>query len=229
MVVGLLLYCDETRASLKEKNKDKVDEDGDLINMDEELARGWKDLDESQREEFQAREEHELSKYQEEKEAYQKKKESEEEAAADAAARAGSQSDDVGKYDDGSCPIDGGASRGFCRCGAGVTADMMAVLSSSSNGLGCVGVGAAPVLSADAIVTCNPAELFFARRESTSVSSIERSAGSLEPRSGVYASSGWIRYDVSNAGGVTDRLLLVPRPSPRPRPCDPDGPRDECG
>lgn len=94
------LYCDETREALKEKNKDKdQDQDGD-INMDEELARGWKDLDESQRQEFRAREEHEMTKYQEEKEAYDKKqKESEETAAAAAAAtsarRGESQSDDA--------------------------------------------------------------------------------------------------------------------------------------
>lgn len=92
------LYCDETREALKAKNKEKdqEDQDGD-INMDEELARGWKDLDDSQREEFQAREEREMSKYQEEKEAYDKKQKEKEEAAAAVAAAGGaeSQSDDA--------------------------------------------------------------------------------------------------------------------------------------
>ncbi|KAK3313515.1 hypothetical protein B0H66DRAFT_594400 [Apodospora peruviana] len=112
------LYCDETRASLlheKQKNKaedhdddaengdDKADDDGD-INMDEELARGWKDLDDSQRDEFHAREQQAMAKYQEKKEAYNAKQKEKEEAAAaaaadeaaDAAAAAGSQSDGGG-------------------------------------------------------------------------------------------------------------------------------------
>ncbi|KAM7193260.1 Non-histone protein 10 [Naviculisporaceae sp. PSN 640] len=80
------LYCDETREALKAKNQAKdQDQDGD-VNMNEELAQGWEDLPESQKQEFQAREEHELTRYREEKEAYEQKKKENEEAAAAAAA-----------------------------------------------------------------------------------------------------------------------------------------------
>ncbi|KAK3333224.1 hypothetical protein B0T19DRAFT_120100 [Cercophora scortea] len=79
------LYCDETRAAMKDKtnSEDTItkDDEGD-VNMEEELARGWKDLDDSQREEFQARQEEEMTKYQKEKDAYDAKKKAAKERAS---------------------------------------------------------------------------------------------------------------------------------------------------
>ena len=57
------LYCDETRPALDSK-------DGDTSAADEELARGWKDLADSSRQEFQERADDQMAKYQKEKEAY---------------------------------------------------------------------------------------------------------------------------------------------------------------
>jgi len=57
------LYCNDTRPGLKEKAK----EDSSL-NVEEELARGWKDLPDEQREEFQTRYDEELAKYKQAKE-----------------------------------------------------------------------------------------------------------------------------------------------------------------
>ncbi|KAL2024628.1 hypothetical protein VTK56DRAFT_6829 [Thermocarpiscus australiensis] len=51
------LYCDENRASVKEKSKD-----GDA-NEEEELSRRWKDLSESQRSEYQARADRQMADY----------------------------------------------------------------------------------------------------------------------------------------------------------------------
>ena len=45
------VYCNETRPILEAKNKDG---DGD-VNVDEELASGWKDLPEAEKEDFQAK------------------------------------------------------------------------------------------------------------------------------------------------------------------------------
>ncbi|KAM7222439.1 Non-histone protein 10 [Rhypophila decipiens] len=99
------LYCDETREALKEKSKDKEDQDQDGdVNMEDELEQGWKDLDDSQREEYEARN-------QEAKEAYdQKRKEREAAAALAASARGGSQSDDAGGGDK-TADKNGGATR----------------------------------------------------------------------------------------------------------------------
>ncbi|KAK5652545.1 hypothetical protein OQA88_10451 [Cercophora sp. LCS_1] len=66
------LYCDETRPELKEKVSDEGTEE-------EQLARGWKDLGDNQREEFQTRADDEMAKYRKEKDAYEAS-----EAAADA-------------------------------------------------------------------------------------------------------------------------------------------------
>ncbi|KAL0777051.1 hypothetical protein CaCOL14_006569 [Colletotrichum acutatum] len=58
------MYCADTRPALEEKNKDDAD-----ANIEEELARGWKDLPEGEKEEFQTRSEEEMAKYQKEKDA----------------------------------------------------------------------------------------------------------------------------------------------------------------
>ncbi|KAK4239620.1 Non-histone protein 10 [Achaetomium macrosporum] len=58
------LYCDETRPSLKDKAK----EGG--TNMEEELSRRWKDLPDSQRDEYQALADRQMAEYEKEKDAY---------------------------------------------------------------------------------------------------------------------------------------------------------------
>ncbi len=58
------LYCAEARPALKAK-------DGS-VNVEEELARGWKDLPASQKEEFEATYERELAKYKKAKEEFAK-------------------------------------------------------------------------------------------------------------------------------------------------------------
>ncbi|KAK1633644.1 hypothetical protein BDP81DRAFT_483202 [Colletotrichum phormii] len=65
------LYCADTRPALEEKNKDDAD-----ANIEEELARGWKDLPEGEKEEFQTRSEEEMAKYQKEKDAFAAKSKS---------------------------------------------------------------------------------------------------------------------------------------------------------
>jgi len=67
------LYCDERRAEQRLDKEDKP-KDGDAEDEDEQrLARGWKDLTDSRREEFEARAEDEMAQYQKEKEAYEAK------------------------------------------------------------------------------------------------------------------------------------------------------------
>ncbi|KXH34529.1 HMG box protein [Colletotrichum simmondsii] len=65
------MYCADTRPALEEKNKDDAD-----ANIEEELARGWKDLPEGEKEEFQTRSEEEMAKYQKEKDAFAAKSKS---------------------------------------------------------------------------------------------------------------------------------------------------------
>ncbi|KAK0623175.1 hypothetical protein B0T14DRAFT_166838 [Immersiella caudata] len=76
------LYCDERRAEQRkekeEQRKDDKDdtEEGGAAEAEEDeqrLERGWKDLADSRREEFQARADDELAKYQKEKDAYDAK------------------------------------------------------------------------------------------------------------------------------------------------------------
>ncbi|KAK3357049.1 hypothetical protein B0T25DRAFT_145440 [Lasiosphaeria hispida] len=69
------LYCDETRDSLKDKSKDDESAEGAAGSggVEEELARGWKDLATSRREEFETRAEGEMAKYKKEKDAYEAK------------------------------------------------------------------------------------------------------------------------------------------------------------
>jgi hypothetical protein len=63
------IYCRQTRPILEGKAKEKED-DEEPIDVDAELARGWKDLPEKEREEFQARYEEDLKRYQKDKEEY---------------------------------------------------------------------------------------------------------------------------------------------------------------
>ncbi|KAK1458442.1 HMG box protein [Colletotrichum cuscutae] len=65
------MYCADTRPTLEEKNKDDAD-----ANIEEELARGWKDLPEGEKEEFKTRSEEEMAKYQKEKDAFAAKSKS---------------------------------------------------------------------------------------------------------------------------------------------------------
>jgi len=67
------IYCSDKTDEFKEKNQDKED-----FNLEAELARGWKDLPEKDKEEFQAKYEDALEQYQKDMEAYTKKKEKEE-------------------------------------------------------------------------------------------------------------------------------------------------------
>ncbi|KAI1781423.1 hypothetical protein F4818DRAFT_436615 [Hypoxylon cercidicola] len=57
------IYCNDTRAIFKTLHKDKIA--AGQFRVEEELARGWKDLPEKEKEEFQARYEQELVQYKE--------------------------------------------------------------------------------------------------------------------------------------------------------------------
>ncbi|KAK2013001.1 HMG box protein [Colletotrichum eremochloae] len=103
------LYCADTRPALEEKSKDDAD-----VNVDEELARGWKDLPDGEKEEFQTRSEQEMAKYQKDKDAFAAKSKSAEpkeeggRAKSSEAAPAVSQDEDVemGNYDTEEQPED---------------------------------------------------------------------------------------------------------------------------
>ncbi|GKT47948.1 uncharacterized protein ColSpa_08129 [Colletotrichum spaethianum] len=90
------LYCADTRPALEEKSKDDAD-----VNVDEELARGWKDLPDGEKAEFQTRSEEEMAKYQKDKDAFAAKsksaepKDEEEREKSPEAAPAASQDEDV--------------------------------------------------------------------------------------------------------------------------------------
>ncbi|KAL2164236.1 hypothetical protein VTH06DRAFT_3452 [Thermothelomyces fergusii] len=74
------LYCDETRPSLQEKAKPGDD-------VEEMLSNGWKELSDSQREEYQTRADRQMAEYKKQKEAYDddvKAKEGSEAASAKA-------------------------------------------------------------------------------------------------------------------------------------------------
>ncbi|KAK4156730.1 hypothetical protein C8A00DRAFT_30393 [Chaetomidium leptoderma] len=57
------LYCDETRSSAKDKAKEDD-------NAEEELSRSWKDLPDSQRDEYQSRADQQMADYEKERDAY---------------------------------------------------------------------------------------------------------------------------------------------------------------
>jgi hypothetical protein len=75
------LYCEDTRPSLKEKAKE-----GESV--EEELSSNWKELPESQRDEYQTRADHRMAEYEKEKDAYDDAKEKAATAAAAASAKA---------------------------------------------------------------------------------------------------------------------------------------------
>ncbi|KAH7329128.1 hypothetical protein B0I35DRAFT_419370 [Stachybotrys elegans] len=87
------MYCEETRPILKAKNKD-----GDL-NIEEELARGWKDLPEAEKEEFQAKHDKEMARYREEKESQSQKKETKREPDAEAEGEAEGEGEGEGELE----------------------------------------------------------------------------------------------------------------------------------
>ncbi|RYP14402.1 hypothetical protein DL765_006391 [Monosporascus sp. GIB2] len=77
------IYCKDMRPVLQSTHKDKIA--AGEFRIEEELARGWKDLPEKEKDEFKVRFEQELDHWREEREAY---KRSTKEAAAAAAAAA---------------------------------------------------------------------------------------------------------------------------------------------
>lgn len=81
------LYCEDTRPSLKEKAKE-----GESV--EDELASSWKELPESQRDEYQARADRRMAEYEKEKDAYDDAKEKAATAAAAAAASAKAAAED---------------------------------------------------------------------------------------------------------------------------------------
>ncbi|KAK6209635.1 HMG box protein [Colletotrichum tabaci] len=104
------LYCADTRPVLEEKSKNDAD-----VNVDEELARGWKDLPEGEKEEFQTRSEEEMAKYHKDKDAFaaksknaEPKEDEEERDKSPQEAPAASQDEDVemGNYDTEEQPED---------------------------------------------------------------------------------------------------------------------------
>ncbi|KAI2639478.1 hypothetical protein GGS26DRAFT_540394 [Hypomontagnella submonticulosa] len=64
------IYCNDTRPILQAQHKDKIA--AGEFRLEEELARGWKDLPESEKKQFQARYEEELEKYKEAVEEYKR-------------------------------------------------------------------------------------------------------------------------------------------------------------
>ncbi|KAL7627160.1 hypothetical protein AAE478_003936 [Parahypoxylon ruwenzoriense] len=64
------IYCNDTRPLLQAEHKDKIA--AGEFRLEEELARGWKDLPEKEKEEFQVRYEQELAQYKEAVEEYKR-------------------------------------------------------------------------------------------------------------------------------------------------------------
>ncbi|KAL2141115.1 hypothetical protein VTI28DRAFT_2805 [Corynascus sepedonium] len=73
------LYCDDTRPSLQDKSKS-----GD--NVEEKLSSGWKELSDTQREEYESRADREMADYKKQKDAYDDAKAKEASEAAKARA-----------------------------------------------------------------------------------------------------------------------------------------------
>lgn len=73
------LYAAEMKPTLE----NKTDDDGTPVNVEEELARGWKNLPEDEKDAFKERERQETDKYQKEKDALSKKAQSQSEANGD--------------------------------------------------------------------------------------------------------------------------------------------------
>lgn len=62
------IYCNDTRPVLQAEHKDAIT--AGEFRLEEELARGWKDLPEKEKEEFQARYEQQLSQWKEARESF---------------------------------------------------------------------------------------------------------------------------------------------------------------
>ncbi|KAI1484994.1 hypothetical protein F5X96DRAFT_661840 [Biscogniauxia mediterranea] len=62
------IYCNDTRPRLQAEHKDEIA--AGEFRLEEELARGWKDLPEKEKEEFQSRYEQELSQWKEARDTY---------------------------------------------------------------------------------------------------------------------------------------------------------------
>ncbi|KAK7911266.1 hypothetical protein PG985_013747 [Apiospora marii] len=68
------IYCNDMRPVLQEKHKDEIA--AGEFRLEEELARGWKDLPDTEKEEFQTRYEQELTKWREGRDAFRRAKKS---------------------------------------------------------------------------------------------------------------------------------------------------------
>ncbi len=68
------LYCDETRESLKDEIKEGED-------VEDELSSRWKDLPDSERDDYQSRADQQMADYEKDKAAYEAKAEEEADAA----------------------------------------------------------------------------------------------------------------------------------------------------
>ncbi|KAK7966485.1 uncharacterized protein PG986_000762 [Apiospora aurea] len=66
------IYCNDMRPVLQEKHKDEIA--AGEFRLEEELARGWKDLPQTEKDEFQARYEQELTKWREGRDAFRRAK-----------------------------------------------------------------------------------------------------------------------------------------------------------
>lgn len=66
------IYCNDMRPVLQEKHKDEIA--AGEFRLEEELARGWKDLPDTEKEEFQTRYEQELTKWREGRDAFRRAK-----------------------------------------------------------------------------------------------------------------------------------------------------------
>ncbi|CRK38202.1 hypothetical protein BN1708_007667, partial [Verticillium longisporum] len=81
------MYCEESRPALQKTREDKPDEDA-THTIEEELARGWKDLSDDAKEAFQSRYDDALAQYQKDKAKYDATKAAETAAADKTAASA---------------------------------------------------------------------------------------------------------------------------------------------
>lgn len=98
------LYCEDTRPSLKEKAKE-----GDSV--EEELSSSWKELPESQRDEYKARADRRMADYQKDKDVYDAAKEKEAAAAASAKAAAAEGNDKAGSAESDQAAAEAGEGR----------------------------------------------------------------------------------------------------------------------
>ena len=94
------LFCDDTRPTLGDEAKE-----GD--NMEEELSSGWKDLPDTQRDEYQSRADRQMAEYEKEKAAYDDAKAKEAAAAAAAASAKAEEGNDKAESTESDRPAAG--------------------------------------------------------------------------------------------------------------------------